>query len=96
MENATQINERLHRKIERTDDAVLLKKIEDIYFSDEDETSLTDEQQKIIDADTRPYMSEDEVMNMLHEREELYKAGKLKVIPSEEVDAEIKRRRILY
>ena len=92
MENATQIKERLHRKIERVEDAALLKRIEDIYFSDEESEALTDEQQKIIDTDTRPYMSEDEVMNMLHDREELYKAGKLKVIPSEEVEAELKRR----
>jgi hypothetical protein len=92
MENATQIKERLHRKIEKIEDAALLKKIEDIYFSDEEGIALTDEQQKIIDADTRPYMSEDEVMNMLHDREELYKAGKLKVIPSEEVEAELKRK----
>ncbi len=92
MENATQIKERLHRKIEKVEDAALLKRIEDIYFSDEESEALTDEQQKIIDTDTRPYMSEDEVMNMLHDREELYKAGKLKVIPSEEVEAELKRR----
>jgi ligand-binding sensor domain-containing protein len=91
MENATQIKERLHRKIEKMEDAALLKKIEDIYFSDEEGTALTDEQQKIIDADTRPYISEDEVMNIVQDREAKYFSGKDQGMSIEEFKEKFKK-----
>lgn len=89
MENATQIKERLHRKIERVEDAALLKEIEDIYFSDE--ISFTEEEQKIIDADSRPYMSEDEIMNIVQDREAKYFSGEDKGMSIEEFKEKFKK-----
>lgn len=90
MESAIEIKERLYGKINRVEDAALLKEIEDRYFPDEIE--LTEEQQKFLDNDARPYMSKEEVVHMLNEREEKYLSGEMKTSSAEEVEARIKAK----
>lgn len=91
MEDVLIIKERLHRKIERVEDAALLKEIEDIYFSGEEDIQLTDEEQRIIDNDTRPCMSEDEVMNIVQDREAKYFSGEDKGMSIEEFKEKFKK-----
>lgn len=89
MENATQIKERLHGKIEGTDDVNLLQEIESRYFPNED--SLTEQEQSFIDNDMRSYLNEDEVMNIVQDREAKYFSGEDKGMSIEEFKEKFKK-----